>query len=45
MKLANLNGRAALITDAGAIDLATASDGRFGPDVQPLYDDWAEPAA
>ncbi len=41
MKLANLNGRAALITDAGAIDLATASDGRFGPGVQALYEDWA----
>lgn len=41
MKLANLKGRAALITDDGAIDLATASDGRFGPDVQALYDDWA----
>ncbi len=41
MKLANLNGRAALITDAGAIDLATASHGQFGPDVQALYEDWA----
>src|SRR4249919_2705983 len=41
MKLANLNGRTALITDDGAIDLATVSDGRFGPDVQALYDDWS----
>ena len=41
MKLANLDGRAVLITDDGAIDLATASDGRFGPDVQAVYDDWA----
>jgi 2-keto-4-pentenoate hydratase/2-oxohepta-3-ene-1,7-dioic acid hydratase in catechol pathway len=41
MKLANLGGRAALITADGAIDLATASAGRFGPDVQPLYDEWA----
>ena len=41
MKLANLSGRAVLITDAGAIDVAKASDGRFGPDVQPIYDDWA----
>lgn len=41
MKLANLNGRAVLITDDGAIDLATVSDGRFGPEVQALYDDWA----
>ncbi len=41
MKLANLDGRAALITDDGAIDLAAASDGRFGPELQALYDDWA----
>jgi len=41
MKLANLHGRAALISADGAVDLATASAGRFGPDVQPLYDDWA----
>jgi len=40
MKLANLNGRATLVTDTGGVDLAAASDGRFGPDVQPLYDDW-----
>ena len=40
MKLGNLDGRAALITDDGAIDLATVSEGRFGPDVQALYDDW-----
>jgi len=41
MKLANLNGRATLVTDAGGVDIATASGGRFGPDVQPLYDEWA----
>src|SRR3954462_5075458 len=41
MKLANLNGRAALVTDDGAIDLATVSEGRFGPDVQALYEDWS----
>lgn len=43
MKLANLGGRAALIVgDDLAIDVATASDGRFGPDVQPLYERWDE---
>jgi len=43
MKLANLAGRAALVVgDDLAIDLATASDGRFGPDVQPLYERWDE---
>ncbi len=41
MKLANLNGRAALITGDGAVDLDTATDGQFGPEVQALYDDWA----
>jgi 2-keto-4-pentenoate hydratase/2-oxohepta-3-ene-1,7-dioic acid hydratase in catechol pathway len=42
MKLANLDGRATLVRlAAGAIDVAKASDGRFGPDIQSLYDDWA----
>ena len=40
MKLGNVDGRAAIIVDGGAIDVATASDGRFGPDVQALFDDW-----
>jgi len=40
MKLANLNGRATLVRDHGGIDVADASDGRFGPHVQGLYDDW-----
>ena len=41
MKLANLAGRAVVVTDAGATDVATASGGRFGPDPQSLFDDWA----
>ena len=42
MKLANLDGRAALITATGrAVDVHKASDGRFGPDPAPLYDDWS----
>ena len=46
MKLANLAGRAVLVhpsTGSGtgeAIDIAGASDGRFGPDPQALFDDW-----
>ena len=40
MKLANLDGRATVVTEAGGIDVAAASDGRFGPDVQRLYDEW-----
>ena len=41
MRLANLDGRATIVTDDGGIDVATWSDGRFGPDVHALYDDWA----
>jgi len=41
VKLANLAGRAVVVTDAGATDVATASGGRFGPDPQSLFDDWA----
>jgi 2,4-didehydro-3-deoxy-L-rhamnonate hydrolase len=45
MKLANLDGRATIISDPDparvrGIDVATASGGQFGPDVQPLFDDW-----
>lgn len=42
MKLANIDGRAALVvTDTTAVDVHKASDGRFGPDVASLYDDWS----
>jgi 2,4-didehydro-3-deoxy-L-rhamnonate hydrolase len=46
MRLANLGGRATIIsepdpTHGRGIDVATASGGQFGPDVQPLFDDWA----
>ena len=40
MKLANVNGRAALVLGDEIADVATASDGRFGPDPMALYDDW-----
>jgi 2-keto-4-pentenoate hydratase/2-oxohepta-3-ene-1,7-dioic acid hydratase in catechol pathway len=40
MKLANHNGRAAVVLDDGIADVEQASDGRFGPDVMALYDDW-----
>ena len=42
MKLANLAGRAAIVTAAGAVDVERASSGRFGPDVQALYDRWPD---
>jgi 2,4-diketo-3-deoxy-L-fuconate hydrolase len=40
MKLANAQGRAVLVVDGGTIDVAEASDGRFGPDPMALYDEW-----
>lgn len=42
MRVLNLAGRLALAVKGGAIDVATASSGRFGPDVQPIYDRWDE---
>ena len=45
MRIANLDGRATLLVDDGAVDLATASDGRFGEDVQAVYSRWDELAA
>ncbi|WP_018158173.1 fumarylacetoacetate hydrolase family protein [Demetria terragena] len=41
MKLANLDGRAVLITpDDLAVDVHQASDGRFGPEPAPLFSEW-----
>lgn len=44
MRIANLVGRLALITPdgAGALDVEHASAGRFGPDVQAVYEHWAD---
>ncbi|WP_416957772.1 fumarylacetoacetate hydrolase family protein [Nocardioides sp. T5] len=42
MRIANLAGRAVLITDSGAVDIAEASHGRFGPDPTAIYRDWAD---
>lgn len=42
MRVVNAAGRLALELPNGIIDVATASDGRFGPDVQAVYDQWAE---
>ena len=46
MKLANLRGRAVLVhgdgaSNHGAIDVETASAGRFSPDISRVFDDWA----
>jgi 2-keto-4-pentenoate hydratase/2-oxohepta-3-ene-1,7-dioic acid hydratase in catechol pathway len=40
MKLANLDGRLVLVLADGVVDVATASDGRFGPDPMSAFDDW-----
>jgi len=42
LKLANVNGRAALVLGDEIADVATASDGRFGPDLMAVYNDWAD---
>ncbi|KAB2386327.1 fumarylacetoacetate hydrolase family protein [Actinomadura montaniterrae] len=41
MRIANHAGRAVLVvSDGKGADIATASDGRFGPGPQSLYDQW-----
>ena len=40
MKLANLDGRLVVVLDDAVVDVATASDGRFGPDPMAAYADW-----
>jgi 2-keto-4-pentenoate hydratase/2-oxohepta-3-ene-1,7-dioic acid hydratase in catechol pathway len=42
VRVGNLAGRLVIITGAGAIDVATASDGRFDADPQAVYDRWPE---
>jgi 2,4-diketo-3-deoxy-L-fuconate hydrolase len=40
VKFANLDGRLALAVADGAVDVASASAGRFGPDPMSAFDDW-----
>jgi 2,4-didehydro-3-deoxy-L-rhamnonate hydrolase len=40
VKLASVDGRAALVLGDEIADVATACDGRFGPDPMALYDEW-----
>ena len=42
MRIANLSGRLVLVTDAGAIDVESASAGRFSSDPQRVYERWFE---
>ncbi len=41
-RLANLAGRAVLVTRQGGVDVEIASDGLFAADAQSLYDRWDE---
>lgn len=41
MRIGNVAGRAVLILEDGIVDVATASDGRFGPGLGAVYDEWA----
>jgi 2-keto-4-pentenoate hydratase/2-oxohepta-3-ene-1,7-dioic acid hydratase in catechol pathway len=41
-RLANVSGRAVLVTDRGGIDVERHSDGLFAADPQSLYDRWDE---
>jgi 2-keto-4-pentenoate hydratase/2-oxohepta-3-ene-1,7-dioic acid hydratase in catechol pathway len=43
MRLANLDGRALVVVPGGddrGVDIAEVSGGKFGPDVQGLYEEW-----
>jgi 2,4-didehydro-3-deoxy-L-rhamnonate hydrolase len=42
MRLANLGGRLAIVQSDQAVDVESASEGRFGADPQAIYEDWAE---
>ncbi len=41
MRIVNSAGRLGLVVGDDVVDVATASDGRFGPDVQSSYEQWA----
>lgn len=40
MRIANLSNRLSIVTEGRAVDVHTASNGRFGPDPHSVYDDW-----
>lgn len=40
MRIATLADRAVLLTEDGAVDIADASSGRFGPDPMDVLTDW-----
>jgi 2-keto-4-pentenoate hydratase/2-oxohepta-3-ene-1,7-dioic acid hydratase in catechol pathway len=42
VRIANLSGRLVILAGDLAVDVETASGGRFGPDPQAVYERWAE---
>ncbi len=42
MRLANVDGRAALVVGDEIADVASTSSGRFGPTMMPIYEAWDE---
>ncbi|WAM14783.1 fumarylacetoacetate hydrolase family protein [Rhodococcus sp. JS3073] len=42
MRITNLDGRLALLSGGGAIDVERASDGRFAADPQQIYTEWEQ---
>jgi 2-keto-4-pentenoate hydratase/2-oxohepta-3-ene-1,7-dioic acid hydratase in catechol pathway len=42
VKIASIDDRAVLVVDDTVVDVATASEGRFGPDPMDLYEQWGE---
>jgi 2-keto-4-pentenoate hydratase/2-oxohepta-3-ene-1,7-dioic acid hydratase in catechol pathway len=45
VRIGNLDGRLVILTDAGALDVERASEGRFASDPQAVYQDWTGFAA
>jgi 2-keto-4-pentenoate hydratase/2-oxohepta-3-ene-1,7-dioic acid hydratase in catechol pathway len=41
MRIANIDGRLVTFVNGEALDVASASKGRFGPDAQAVYDEWS----
>jgi len=42
VRIVNSSGRLAVLAGDGVVDVAEASDGEFGPDVQVVYDRWPQ---
>lgn len=40
MRILNMNSRLGLVVGDGVVDVATASEGRFGPQIQSVYEQW-----